>query len=81
MEEGTFHIHVMYLPSLGSCNCQDKSDGIHSSYSSECLIVVQSLNLRVSFVHNLSLVLGFGSIGIYLGLVDAFAWNKFPTWR
>ena len=69
MEKGTFHIHVMYLPSLGSCNCQDNPDGIHSSYWVECLIVVQTLNLRVSFRHQPILVLGCGSIIGYIGLL------------
>ena len=78
MEEGTFHIHVMYLPSLGSSTYQDKFDGIHYSYWSECLIVVQSLNLRVSFGHQPILFLGCGSIRGYIGLVDPFSLKKFP---
>ena len=80
MEEGTFHVHVMYFLSFGSNNIQDQPDGVHSRYWSECLIVVQALNLRVSFFHQLSLVLGCGSINKYIGFVNLFALNQLPSW-
>ena len=79
MEEGTLHIHVMYFPSLGSSNGQYQHDGFHSSYWSECLIVVQALILRVSFFHQLSLVLGCGPINNYFGFLDPFSLYQLPS--
>ena len=81
MEEGTLHIHVMYFQSLGSNNGQYHPDGVHSSYWSECLIVVQALDLRIPFCHQPILVFGCGPISSYFGFVDPFALYQLPSWR
>jgi len=71
----------MDLPSLGCHNGKCQSYGIHLRYSSEGLIIVNTMHLLKSFGTNLGFVSANMSIRCALGPVDPSTSDKFPPRR
>jgi hypothetical protein len=71
----------MELPSSGSHNGKVQTNGIHLLYWSECLIIVNTMNLLKDFGDKP----GFISVDLYIYCalcpVDPSAYDKFPPRR
>jgi hypothetical protein len=81
MKKCILHVHLMDFPTLGCCNGKGQSNGIHLHYWSECLIIVNTMNLLKSFGNKPRFVSANLSICCTLGPVDPSASNKFPPRR
>jgi hypothetical protein len=75
------HVHLMGFPSLGFRNGKGQSNGIHLSYWSEGLIIVNTMNLLKSFGNKPRFVSVNLSINCTLGPIDPCAYDKFPPRR
>jgi hypothetical protein len=81
MKKCITHLHMMEFPSLGFYNGKCQSYGIHLCHWSEGLIIVNSMHLVKSFGNKPGFVSTNMSFHYALGLVDPYAYEKFPPRR
>jgi hypothetical protein len=72
------HVYMMEFPSLGFCNSKCQLYGIHIRYWIKGLIIVNTMNLLKAFGDKPGFVFVDLSICCALGLVDPYAFDKFP---